>query len=46
LEAGKIRPKLIVIDRNIQQLSPRYVRYVDDHYTYNVTNGISIRTRD
>jgi 4-amino-4-deoxy-L-arabinose transferase-like glycosyltransferase len=46
LEAGRIRPKLIVIDSNIQQLSPRFVRYVDDHYTYNVTNGISIRTRD
>src|SRR5262249_27199899 len=34
LEAGRVRPKLVVVDENVARLSPRLVTYIRAHYDY------------
>jgi hypothetical protein len=33
LETGRIQPRLIVLDKNLRSLGPRFLRVVDQHYT-------------
>jgi 4-amino-4-deoxy-L-arabinose transferase-like glycosyltransferase len=33
LESGRIRPKLIAMDKNLWTLGPRFTRFVREHYT-------------
>jgi hypothetical protein len=32
LESGRVKPKLVVGDEHLQELSPRLVRFVATHY--------------
>jgi hypothetical protein len=44
LEAGRGRPKVIALDRNLRTLGPRFLRFVETHYT--TTDGFFFFSRD
>jgi hypothetical protein len=44
LESGEIKPKLIILDDNLNQLSPRFSRYLAAHYKLDNAENIYMRS--